>query len=300
MKAINLGATLYVPATRNDVVNLAMGSDPELRSMVICLEDSVSDDNVEMAKEHFTQALATFSKTSPEIIVYARPRSIAMLLWMLAQPGIEAINGFVIPKVNTETLHQWLSALMTTDHDFMPTLECADVFDRNALISMRDLLMPYVSRVTAVRIGGNDILNLLGVRRSRTKTAYDGPLGRVIRDVAATFIPAGFSVSAPVFEHYASLDLLAEEVEQDIEHGLLTKTAIHPAQLMIIHDLYRPHQQELEEARAIMKQNAAAVFGSRGSMCEPATHRNWAGRVMERASIFGTRPENQAANSMVA
>ena len=299
MKAINLGATLYVPATRKDIVMVAMGSNPELRSMVICLEDSVSETDVEEAKYNFTNTLAYFQENDPALIVYARPRSVSMLLWMLKQPGIDMIDGFVIPKVNSKTLHQWLSALMTCNHDFMPTLECGEVFDRNALISMREQLMPYQARVTAIRIGGNDILNVLGVRRSRYRTAYDGPLGHVIRDITSTFIPSGFSVSAPVFEHYGSLDLLAQEVEQDIEHGLLTKTAIHPAQLKVIHDMYRPSAQEMLEAKTIMKNNPPAVFGSNGSMCEPATHANWAANILERASVFGSSQE-QDNTPMVA
>ena len=42
-----------------------------------------------------------------------------------------------------------------------------------ALTQLVRTLQPLGDRVHAVRIGGNDILNLLGVRRSRLRTAYD-------------------------------------------------------------------------------------------------------------------------------
>lgn len=92
---------------------------------------------------------------------------------------------------------------------------------------------------------------------------------------------------ARLFEHYASLELLREEVEQDIEHGLLTKTAIHPSQVDVIHQCYQPSACDLHEAQTILEADAYAVFGSNGSMCEPATHRRWAGNVIARAETFG-------------
>src|SRR3546814_13631164 len=100
-----------------------------------------------------------------------------------------------------------------------------------------------------VRIGGNDILALLGIRRSRYRTAYDGPLGNVIRDIAGTFIPSGFSVAAPVFQHFSAPEILRAEVEPDIEHGLLPTPAIHPAKLSVIHSTYRPETHEINEER---------------------------------------------------
>lgn len=74
-----------------------------------------------------------------------------------------------------------------------------------------------------------------------------------------------------MFEHFTAMDVLLREVEQDIEHGLLNKTAIHPDQVAMIHSAYRPSAQELAEARALLSVEAPAVFGQNGSMCEPAT-----------------------------
>ncbi|HEY0326079.1 MAG TPA: HpcH/HpaI aldolase/citrate lyase family protein, partial [Allosphingosinicella sp.] len=101
-------------------------------------------------------------------------------------------------------------------------------------------------------------------------------------------------LSAPVFEHFDSPDVLRDEVEQDIEHGLLTKTAIHPAQIETIQSVYRVRATELAEAREILAGDRG-VFALTGSMCEPATHRRWAESVVKRAAIYGVRPEAVAA-----
>lgn len=300
MNAVELGATLYVPATNPVAIAMAYGSIDELRSMVVCLEDAVRDDQVPEAIKGLKNLLAALSDKPSDLSIYVRPRDLPMLSRLLQMDGIEHITGFVLPKVTTQTLPVWLTVLMQSEHRIMPTIEGEEAFDRFALARMCDQLKPYAERVAAVRIGGNDILALLGIRRSRYRTAYDGPLGAVIRDIAGTFIPNGFSVAAPVFEHFSSPDILRREIEQDIEHGLLTKTAIHPDQVPIIHSVYRPDAYEMAEARAILSQDAPAVFGSNGSMCEPATHAPWAGQIIKRAQIHGIAGPVEQACAMVA
>jgi citrate lyase beta subunit len=228
-----------------------------------------------------------------------------MLEWMLAQPGIERLAGFVLPKITTANLAGWLARLGSAQHGIMPTIESTEAFDRAAMVQMARALAPLGSQVHAVRIGGNDILNQLGVRRSRERTAYDTPLGLAIATMASVFLPEGLALSAPVFEHYALTDVLREEVARDLEHGLLTKTAIHPSQVPIIHDVLRPDPSEVEEARAILAAEARAVFGHGGSMLEPTTHARWAQGVLDRARVHAprapaTRPRRPQAPTRVA
>jgi citrate lyase beta subunit len=300
MSAIKLGATLYVPALHPNLVGIVRGGQPGLRSMVICLEDAIREDDVERARARFVEVLGALRAEEIAVRLYVRPRDIAMLVWILGLRGIERLDGFVLPKVTAHSLPHWLGALIDHPHGLMPTVEGEEAFDRDALARMRDQLIPFGDRVHAVRIGGNDILNVLGVRRSKLRTAYEGPLGPVIRDVAGAFLPHGIAVAAPVFEHYGAPEVLRREVEQDIEHGLLTKTAIHPNQLAVIHDCYRPSVAEMREARTILSPEADAVFGSAGSMCEPATHSRWAGFVIERAQVYGVEHDICDVDSRVA
>jgi citrate lyase beta subunit len=300
MNAVELGATLYVPAINGAARAMAYGSITDLRSMVVCLEDAIRDDQVPAAITGLRNLLAELAKNPSNLKLYVRPRNLRMLTQLLKMPNIEHVEGFVLPKVTTQSLPHWLTVVMHSEHRIMPTIEGEEAFDRAALARLCDQLQPYSERVSAVRIGGNDILALLGIRRSRYRTAYDGPLGNVIRDIAGTFIPSGFSVAAPVFEHFSAPDILRREVEQDIEHGLLTKTAIHPDQISIIHSVYRPDGHEMIEARAILSQEAPAVFGSNGSMCEPATHAPWAGMIVQRAQVHGVAGAEEIAGARVA
>lgn len=287
IKAVELGATLYIPVQHPRLGDVLAGANPDLRSVVICLEDSLHEADVGAAQAVFTEILRRLQTAPPALIAYARPRSPAMLSWMQAQPGIARLAGFVLPKITTANLADWLARLETPAHGIMPTIESVEAFDRPALTQLVRTLQPLGDRVHAVRIGGNDILNLIGVRRSRLRTAYDGPLGLAIATMASVFLPEGMALSAPVFEHYAQTDLLREEVARDIDHGLLTKTAIHPSQVAIIHEGLRPAPSEVEEARAILRHEARAVFSHGGSMCEPTTHARWAAGVLDRDGVHG-------------
>jgi citrate lyase beta subunit len=296
--SIALGATLYLPATRPDLGPIALGSRlPELRSAVICLEDAVRADEVAKGLGNLADLIGRLAgqaaPTRPKLFI--RPRDPGMLARLLLMPGIEHVDGFVIPKATAESLPHYLRHLAYDHHLLMPTLETREVFDPIEMRRLRDQLLGIQSRVLVIRIGGNDLLQTIGARRSAVRTIYDGPLGSTIVNLVTAFAPHGFSLSAPVFEHFTEQDLLREEVERDIEHGLLTKTAIHPAQIAIIQSGYAVAPSELGEARAIISGESPAVFALEGSMCEPATHLRWALTMIRRAEHFGLRPDSVSA-----
>ncbi len=298
--AVELGATLYIPVQRPNLLAVAHGSMPGLRSIVMCLEDTLPVHQIVPAKARFVAVLQELTQNPPALLVYARPRDPAMLEWMLRQDHIGAIAGFVLPKITTANLGHWLAATGPGEYGLMPTIESAEAFDHGAMSAIAQQLDALGPRIHAVRIGGNDILNTLGVRRSALRTAYDGPLGLAIATMAAVFLPRDIGLSAPVFEHYDSLELLREEVMRDVEHGLLTKTAIHPDQIRVIHDVLRPTAYEVEEAQAILHADAQAVFGRAGSMCEPTTHSRWARTVLRRAQVHGASGSLHEVDARVA
>src|SRR5690606_29849263 len=94
------------------------------------------------------------------------------------------------------------------------------------------------ARMILIRIGGNDLLNLLGLRRPRGMTLYETPLSGVISQLVTTYKPLGFSLSAPVFEYLADKATLDREIRLDMAHGLVGKTAIHPNQIPMIERHY--------------------------------------------------------------
>lgn len=305
---LNLGASLYVPASRDDLVEVAQGAKlGHARSIIFCTEDSVSEADVPLALGNL-QAMLAQAKAQPGRLLFIRPRNEEVLRSLLKMPGISEVDGFVLPKVTEASLVGYLAAVK--DHEFaeglrprsatgateepkkfwlMPTLETAEVFDEAEMARLRKALeRPGVkSRVLALRIGGNDLLNVLGVRRSRQRTIYESPIGPTIAKLITLFRPHGFALTAPVCELLYDAETLQRELALDVEHGLVGKTAVHPDQVAVIEQAYRPHEQDVQMAEAILAPGAPAVFRMHGTMCEVATHRHWAQQVLSRRDLFG-------------
>jgi citrate lyase beta subunit len=287
ISCLRLGASLYVPATRPDLAAVANGDrHPFLRSVILCTEDSILAEHVESALDNLRDCLPGIGGNRP--LVFIRPRNTEILRRIVAMRGIERIDGFVLPKATKDTVAVQ-AALIPDRFLLMPTLETHHVFDPAALAELRHCLsVPEIrARVLALRIGGNDLLNLLGIRRRRGRTFYETAAGPVVASLVAAFRPFGFPLTAPVFDDFEDADTLHAEVMRDLEHGLVGKTAIHPAQVGGIERHYRVSTADMEMARRILDTDAPAVFQVDGVMCEPTTHAQWAGSILERAEIYG-------------
>lgn len=292
MSAMMLGATLYMPCTRPDLFERLFGpaAVPGLRSAVLCLEDAVLASDIPLAMVHLAallRRLAQRDAASGDPMIFVRPRDGAMLDHILRLPGIERVQGFVLPKAHADNMPAYLSLPYAPGHRLMPTLETREALDPYELRRLRDQLLAVQDRILALRIGGNDLLQTIGLRRVAGRTAYDGPLGAVIGMLVSSFAPWGFALSAPVFERFGDTALLRDEVQRDVEHGLFTKSAIHPDQVPVIQAALAVPSHQWREAQAILAPDSAAVFAHHGVMCEPSTHRGWAERILARADAFG-------------
>ena len=289
-----LGATLYMPATRDDLWQVASGQKiPQLRSLVICLEDAVSDNEISTAinhLQHLLNRLAHEERSDHAPLLFVRPRNIQMAAKMADWSLINQIDGMVLPKFDLHTLAAWRKAL-PPNMLLLPTLETANVYDAYAMRELRQALQQDFPPVLALRIGGNDLMACLGLRRPPHLTLYQTPLGSLVAMLVGTFIPHGFALTSPVCEYFENTALLIDELTIDIQHGLVGKTVIHPSQIEHVHAALQVKADEYSAAQAILKPDAHAVFRHDGAMLEPATHRAWAQRICERAAYYGVQDQ---------
>ncbi|MGC6416018.1 MAG: HpcH/HpaI aldolase/citrate lyase family protein [Bradymonadia bacterium] len=293
MRYEELGASLYVPATRGDLAAILSGRRFDgLRSLILCTEDAVSD-------EHLGEALSNVEALLPDLYavdlpVFVRVRNLDILNNLLRKPHIGHLAGVVLPKFDGSNATAYLDALVAhPELLIMPTLETRDVFSVSAMEALRDTILahPVRSRILAMRIGGNDLMALLGIRRPHAKTIYETLLGPVISQLVTTFRPYDLPLTAPVCDAYSTLSILEQEVEQDLMNGLLSKTAIHPNQVSTIQALYAVSEADLAIAHKLILPGQKAIFGHDGVMHERTTHMAWARSVVGRAALFGTQEE---------
>ncbi|MCK5728694.1 MAG: HpcH/HpaI aldolase/citrate lyase family protein [Methylococcales bacterium] len=286
---MQLGATLYIPAIKDNLVEIANGDKyPQLRSMVFCTEDSIHNEDLDQALNRIRVLLPQL-KLNSHRLHFIRVRNPQILQKLLALPAIDRITGFVFPKLDLNNTEAYFSLVAGKGFKNMPTLETKSVFEQAKMAYLRDYLISknYHNEILALRIGGNDLLQHLGLRRAQEITLYETSLGQVIYQLINTFKPYGFELTAPVFEHLNNHYLLQQETQHDISCGLIGKTAIHPQQIMEIESCYRVKQEDLGVANAILEKNAKAVFKMNDSMCEIATHKIWANSIIKRHQIYG-------------
>lgn len=286
--AYSLGATLYMPVIHPKVPEILEGrlASPA-SSIVLCLEDALAENDVERG---IAVLKDTLSKTcvAEGLRVFVRPRSLEMAHRLAGFKDITRVEGFVAPKLRAENAASWMEVAEGRGLRIMPTLETSEFFDPGRVAAVRDVLSNFDHKtISAIRLGGNDLLGALGLRRQRGLTSWEGPLGWVLSMCSSMFISAGYPVAAPVFDIIDDLDTLKREVERDIASGFISKTAIHPAQVAIIEEAMRPAPDEIRQARAILDKDAKAVFQIGGVMCEPSTHHNWALRICARNALYG-------------
>lgn len=294
-EASYLGATLYMPVIHPRVPAFFAGETPfPAPSVVLCLEDALGESDVARGVAALRAMLAGRAGAHGARL-YVRPRSLDMA-WRLADlPGIGQVEGFVAPKIGVDAVAPWMALAGEADLRIMPTVEDTEFFDPARVVALRDALAAHdAGRIAAIRLGGNDLLGALALRREAGVTAWEGPLAWVLSMASSILTASGYPVAAPVYDVIEDLGTLRRELVRDVAAGFVSKTAIHPVQVPVIQEAFRVSADDLRQARAILDADARAVFRIGGVMCEPSTHRPWARRILARAAAFGVAGERAA------
>ncbi|MCP3765691.1 MULTISPECIES: HpcH/HpaI aldolase/citrate lyase family protein [unclassified Streptomyces] len=264
--AMALGATLYSPATRprlaDDIVKQAGNG---VVSMVLCLEDSIGDDDVAAGEANLVAQFADLAGRTgaalPLLFIRVRtPEQIPDLVRRLG-PTAGLLSGFVLPKFTEERGVPFLEALTVAEaaggHRLfaMPVLESPELLYRETRVETLEGILravdKYRDRVLALRLGVTDFCSPYGLRRGPDMTAYDLQIvASVIADVVnmlGRVDGTGFTVTGPVWEYFRAqermfkpqlrqspfLEVQAVELRQSlIEHamdGLLREISLDRA-----------------------------------------------------------------------
>ncbi|MEU5316153.1 HpcH/HpaI aldolase/citrate lyase family protein [Streptomyces sp. NPDC021056] len=216
-----LGATLYSPATRPRLADdILKQVGRGVVSMVLCLEDSIGDEDVVEAEENLVRQFAELAEGAvadlPLLFIRVRhPEQIPDLVRRLG-PAVRLLSGFVLPKFTEERGIPFLEALSGAEAASgrrlfaMPVLESPDLMYRESRVETLEGIAravdKYRDRVLALRLGVTDFCSSYGLRRAPDMTAWDVQIvASVIADVVNMLGRAdgtGFTVTGPVWEYF--------------------------------------------------------------------------------------------------
>lgn len=275
---------LYVPATRQNLPSLlAKRGSRSPYTLTICLEDAVAPGDRIKATKSLARVLAeTETSVTP---LFVRPADDEILEMVLDTYPLEKISGIVLPKATVERINRWVE-MTSSLTQIIPILESREALDPSGRANLSQVCDYHRGVVRCARIGGNDLLCLLGgLRRPRGWTIYETPVGRVIDALLEAFCVTGVTLCAPVFEYFTDPKTLRRELQEDVFRGLYSKTAIHPDQVGPIWKSYRPSVAELEDAKLLIDSDSPVIMRSNGSMLEKACHRRWAERIVKMEGL---------------
>ena len=222
--AVALGATLYSPATRPRLADAVRKQAARgVVSMVLCLEDSISDADVEAGEDNLVHEFrdladgrAAGGPDVPLLFIRVRePRQITDLTDRLGDT-VSLLSGFVLPKFTEARGGAFLEALTQAERAAgrrlyaMPVLESPELLHletrAETLAGIASITDKYRDRVLALRLGVTDFCSAYGLRRSPDMTAYDVKVvAHVIADVVNVLGRAdgsGFTITGPVWEYF--------------------------------------------------------------------------------------------------
>lgn len=312
----SVGALMYCPANNTTIIDKLVKNEFGTKfSLAFCLEDTINDNKVEEAEVILVETIRDLFKMNkrgvdfymPKIFIRVRRPDQIMSLMNRFGEARELITGFNVPKFDESNADFYIQEVLEVNKKWnricyiMPILESHEMVDLRTryefLYAMKEKLDKIENLVLNIRVGGNDLSNVFGLRRHSFETVYDiKPVSDILVDILTVF-SQDYVVSGAVWEYYngENWDLgLAEEVRKDLVAGFCGKTVIHPKQIDVINKSCRVFKEDYDDAKSILDWSDDAnsmVSGSnlKSRMNEVKTHRNWAVKTLFMAEYYGLK-----------
>jgi len=278
---------LYLPGSEPKYFINAALHEPD--AIILDLEDSVHRDEKDAARILVRNTLRAVDFGTCERMV--RINQLPLGLQDLAEIVSECPDLILIPKVERaeqvveveraveeiKTAHQIVRPIW-----IMPIIESALGIENAFAIALAS------ESVVALTIGLEDYTADLGVARTAEGRESQYARARVVNAARA----AGVQAIDSVFSDVADMDGLRRWGEASRAMGFEGMGCIHPGQIRVIHEAFRPSDAEIEKARRIVgafdeaQRRGLAVVSLGSKMIDPPVVQR-ALRLVERAKAMG-------------
>lgn len=245
-----LGATMYMPGTKDFLQPILSKKYPGLTSMVMCFEDACREELVPEAEQNVIRILDALNKELDngtirynEIpLIIFRVRNVEQFKHfssMLKPEHIHLVTAFNFPKFNVKDGEEYFDHLEYLNKHFgeiiygMPILESKEMAYLESriqeLMGVKAILDRHRHLVLNVRVGGTDWSSVFGVRRGINYTIYDiMTVSDCLKDVLNVFSRHNdYSVSGPVWEYFrATKNMKFEEAVETINRSLFKQQTL--------------------------------------------------------------------------
>lgn len=279
---------LFVPgdSERKLAKGLSSGADV----LIVDLEDSVSADNKQAARETATAFIAS-ERQGPSIYVRVNDLSTGLIDDDLAAVMKAAPTGVMLPKSNSADdvgrlavrlrVHEAENGLADGVTKIIPIITETPLGTLNAATYRQA-----GARLAGLTWGAEDLSAEIGAADTRDDEGAYTDVFRFAR--VSTILAAGAAEVAAidtVFPNFRDEDAFRIDCLEGMRDGFTGRMAIHPAQVPIINEVFTPSQEAVAHARAVVAAFAAAgnpgVVGIDGKMYD-RPHLKRAERLLAR------------------
>lgn len=258
-------APLFIPGHMDRLREKAL--QLELDAVLIDLEDAVPGDHKDAARKGAVELVSRlpqlcFVRINP--LEVHRNFGTACGLEDLAAVVGPNLAGIVAPKIDTaDALHAVDAALAAAERAAgvpVNSLEIsATVETAKGVINMVDISCSALQRPMRMSFGMGDFTTDLGVEwtREETECALPRAMLPVVSKAAGLLRPRD-----SVFVDVADIEGLRASTERGKRLGYGGKSAIHPSQVAVIREVYRPTEAQVAWCSKVV--DAAAQRGARG------------------------------------
>jgi citrate lyase beta subunit len=220
-----LGATMYTPATKENIAeSLINRKYMALTTNVLCLEDSIGDEEVAEAEMNLFRQLDLLNEaveqgkvTEDELpLLFVRVRTPEQLEKLLEQgEKFKLVAGFNLPKFSSQNGEAFLKAIVRANKKYnetwyaMPILETPEViyieYRMVELIKVKGIIDNFQDIILNIRLGGTDFSSLYGIRRGIDFTIYNiHVISNAMSDIVNLFGRASqnYTISGVVWEYF--------------------------------------------------------------------------------------------------
>ncbi|MCP4435605.1 MAG: CoA ester lyase [Actinomycetia bacterium] len=260
---------LYVPGDRPDRLEKALASAAD--AVIADLEDAVAPAGKAEARSAIAEVLRSDRADGPEVLV--RINNDDQLGEDLAAVIGAGVGTVYLPKADSASLGRLLAELGPSDTQVVALIESArGLLDAAALAA--------TSGVRNLAIGEADLTAELGIEPSDDRREM-WPLRSqlVVASAAAGIDPP----TGPVSTDFRDLDDLREDTEALRRAGFVARSAIHPAQLEVINEVFTPSDAEVQRASRLVELFEESVARGDGACVDDE------GRMVDEAVVRSAR-----------
>ncbi|WP_229052085.1 CoA ester lyase [Aeromicrobium sp. Leaf350] len=266
---------LYVPGNAGSKLAGALGRGAD--AVIVDLEDAVPLAEKDVARDAVVAWIGTLPAdlaTEVWVRVNAGPLRDADVAALAGLPGL---TGLALAKAESradvEAVAAQLSAAGDETTRLMPLVESAV-----AVLGVREIASG--PRVHQMQIGEVDLAGDTGITPGEDEVELLSMRTMVVlASVAAGIAPP----VGPVSRITADPDALRVSTERVQRLGFVGRACIHPAQVAVVHEVFTPTTDEVDEARTVLRLLEEAEAAGSGVVLDPQ------GRLVDPAVLAGAQ-----------